>query len=48
MLNNFCSGVFVVVLTFNDIITTDYINTDCQRQWEKCNQKPVAPSGVKV
>ena len=29
-------------------IITDYINTDCQRQWAKCNRKPVAPPGVKV
>ena len=29
-------------------LTTDYINTDCQRQWAKCNRKPVAPPGVKV
>ena len=29
-------------------IPQDLKNTDCQRQWAKCNRKPVAPSGVKV
>ena len=36
------------ILKLNDIFVTDYINIDCQRQWAKCNRKPVAPPGVKV